>query len=101
MYGILNNDMKILQIGKKPVQKATPKRKPSNIEKDSYRYRLSHEAALLIREMAREQGIEPSAFLEIVTRELAGQRLSEEQRSQVKQEAARITAKRQQAAIEA
>jgi hypothetical protein len=83
------------------MQKTTPKRKPHNIEKDSYRYRLSHEAALLFREMAREQGIEPSAFLEIISRELAQERLSEEQRSSVKQEAARITAQRKQAASQA
>ena len=83
------------------MQQTTPKRRPHNIEKDSYRYRLSHEAALLIREMARARGLEPSAFLETVSRDLALERLSEEQRKQVKQEAARITAQRKQAASQA
>ncbi len=78
----------------------TTKRKPHNIEKDSYRYRLSHEAGLLIREMARVQGIEPSAFLEVVSRELAQQRLSPEQQMKIKQEAERIAKERQQKASE-
>ncbi len=46
-------------------------------------------------------GVPTAAFLEVISRELALQRLSEEQRASIKAEAERIAAERQNEAQEA
>lgn len=71
---------------------------PTNIEKDKRSWWLSHEAFLLIQALADELKIDPASFLEVTIRDLAGQRLTQEQRSRIKQEAEVISAKRRQAA---
>jgi hypothetical protein len=72
----------------------------TNIEKDKRSWWLSHEAFLLIQALADQLKIDPASFLEVAVRELAVQRLSEEQRVQVKQEAEGISARRRQAATQ-
>jgi len=69
-------------------------RKRNNIDKDVRKYRLSHEAFLIIQKLAKEQHIEPAAFLEVHTRELARERLTQEQRAQIQAEAQRISQER-------
>jgi hypothetical protein len=66
----------------------------TNIHKDKRAWWLSHEAFLTFQELAQQQGIQIAAFLEVVSRELALQRLSEEQRTSIKTEAQRIAAER-------
>ena len=66
----------------------------TNIHKDKRAWRLSHEAFLTFQELAHQQGLPTPAFLEVISRELALQRLSEEQRTKIKAEAARIAAER-------
>lgn len=66
----------------------------TNVLKDKRAWLLSHEAFLTLQELARQQGLQTSAFLEVISRELALQRLSEEQRTKIKAEAERITAER-------
>jgi hypothetical protein len=66
----------------------------TNIVKDKRAWWLSHEAFLTFQELARQQGLQIAAFLEVISRELAQQRLSEEQRESIKAEAQRIAAER-------
>ncbi len=67
----------------------------SNIHKDKRAWWLSHEAFLLLQELAHQQGLQTAAFLEVISRELALQQLSEEQRGSIKAEAERIAAERE------
>ena len=73
----------------------------TNVYKDKRAWRLSHEAFLTLQELAQQQGVPTAAFLEVISRELALQRLSEEQRASIKAEAERIAAERQNEAQEA
>ncbi|HEX9132445.1 MAG TPA: hypothetical protein VF844_09140 [Ktedonobacteraceae bacterium] len=66
----------------------------TNIYKDKRAWWLSHEAFLTFQELAQQQGLQIAAFLEVISRELALQRLSEEQRASIKAEAQRIAAER-------
>jgi hypothetical protein len=66
----------------------------TNAHKDRRGWRLSHEAFLTLQELAQQQGITTAAFLEVISRELALQRLSAEQRARIKAEAERIAAER-------
>jgi hypothetical protein len=66
----------------------------TNIHKDKRAWWLSHEAFLTFQELAQQQGVQIAAFLEVISRELALQRLSEEQRASIKTEAQRIAAER-------
>ena len=70
----------------------------TNVHKDKRAWWLSHEAFLTLQELARQQGLQIAAFLEIISRELARGRLSEEQRATIKAEAERIAAERQNTA---
>ena len=72
----------------------------TNVYKDKRAWRLSHEAFLTLQELAHQQGVPTAAFLEVISRELALQRLSEEQRASIKAEAERIAAERQMGAQE-
>lgn len=67
----------------------------TNIHKDKRAWWLSHEAFLTLQELAQQQGLQVAAFLEVISRELALQRLSEEQRAGIKAEAQRIAAERE------
>ena len=67
----------------------------TNIHKDKRAWWLSHEAFLTLQELARQQGLQIAAFLEVISRELALQRLSEEQRASIKAEADQIAAERE------
>jgi len=71
-------------------------RKPvkTNVHKDKRAWWLSHEAFLTLQELAHQQGLQIAAFLEVISRELAHQRLSEEQRTRIKAEAERLAAER-------
>ena len=66
----------------------------TNIHKDKRAWWLSHEAFITFQELAHQQGLQIAAFLEVISRELALQRLSEEQRASIKTEAQRIAAER-------
>ena len=66
----------------------------TNVPKDKRAWRLSHEAFLTLQELARQKGLQTAAFLEVISRELALQLLSEEQRASIKSEAQRIAAER-------
>jgi hypothetical protein len=66
----------------------------TNVYKDKRAWWLSHEAFLTFQKLARQQGLQIAAFLEVISRELALQRLSEEQRASIKSEADRIAAER-------
>ena len=66
----------------------------TNVYKDKRAWRLSHEAFLTLQELARQKGLQTAAFLEVISRELALQLLSEEQRASIKAEAQRIAAER-------
>ena len=66
----------------------------TNVHKDKRAWWLSHEAFLTLQELARQKGLQTAAFLEVISRELALQLLSEEQRSSIKSEAQRIAAER-------
>ena len=66
-----------------------------NIHKDKHAWWLSHEAFLLLQELAHQQGLQTAAFLEVSSRELALQQFSEEQRGSIKAEAERIAAERE------
>ena len=66
----------------------------TNVFKDKRAWLLSHEAFLTLRELARQRGLQTAAFLEVVSRELAVERLSEEQRAKIKAEAERIATER-------
>ncbi len=66
----------------------------TNVFKDKRAWLLSHEAFLTLRELAQQQGLQTSAFLEVISRELAQERLSEEQRATIKAEAERIAGER-------
>ena len=70
----------------------------TNVYKDKRAWLLSHEAFLMLQELAHQQGLQTAAFLEVISRELALQRLSEEQRARIKAEAERIAARRINAA---
>ena len=70
----------------------------TNVYKDKRAWRLSHEAFLTLQELAHQQGLQTAAFLEVISRELARQRLSEEQRAKIKAEAERIAAERKDTA---
>lgn len=80
------------------MQEITAKPRKRNVDKDSHAFRITHEAHLLLQALAREQGVEPSAFLEVISRQLASERLSQEQRERIKAQAQRITAERRQEA---
>jgi hypothetical protein len=67
----------------------------TNVQKDKRAWWLSHEAFLTLQELAQQQGLQVAAFLEVISRELALQRLSEEQRAGIKAEAQRIAAERE------
>jgi hypothetical protein len=67
----------------------------TNVNKDKRAWWLSHEAFLTFQELARQQGLQIAAFLEVISRELALKRLSEEQRERIKAEAQRIAAERE------
>jgi hypothetical protein len=67
----------------------------TNVQKDKRAWWLSHEAFLTLQELAQQQGLQVAAFLEVISRELALQRLSEEQREGIKAEAQRISAERE------
>jgi hypothetical protein len=67
----------------------------TNVHKDKRAWWLSHEAFLTFQELARQQGLQIAAFLEVISRDLALRRLSEEQRATIKAEAERIAAGRQ------
>jgi len=64
----------------------------TNVHKDKRAWWLSHEAFLTFQELAYQQGLQIAAFLEVISRELAIQRLSEEQRASIKAEAEQIAA---------
>jgi len=66
----------------------------SDIQKDKYAWWLSHEAFLLLQELAHQQGLQTAAFLEVISRELALRRLSAVQRANRKAEAERMAAER-------
>ncbi len=66
----------------------------TNVFKDKRAWLLSHEAFLTLRVLAHQQGLQTAAFLEVISRELAMERLSEEQRATIKAEAERIAAER-------
>lgn len=66
----------------------------TNVYKDKRAWLLSHEAFLTLRELAHQQGLQTAAFLEVISRELAVERLSGEQRAKIKAEAERITVER-------
>ncbi len=66
----------------------------TNVYKDKRAWRLSHEAFLTLQELAHQKGLQTAAFLEVISRELALQWLSEEQRTSIKAEAERIAAER-------
>ncbi len=66
----------------------------TNVHKDKRAWWLSHEAFLTFQELAHQQGLQIAAFLEVISRELALQRLSEEQRARIKAEAEQIAAER-------
>ncbi len=66
----------------------------TNINKDKRAWRLSHEAFLTLQELAHQKGLQTAAFLEVISRELALQWLSEEQRASIRAEAERIAAER-------
>jgi hypothetical protein len=70
----------------------------TNVNKDKRAWLLSHEAFLTLQELAHQQGLQTAAFLEVISRELARQRLSEEQRTRIKAEAERIAAERKNTA---
>jgi hypothetical protein len=70
----------------------------TNVYKDKRAWLLSHEAFLTFQELAHQQGLQTAAFLEVISRELARQRLSEEQRTRIKAEAERIAAERKNTA---
>ena len=70
----------------------------TNVYKDKRAWRLSHEAFLTLQELAHQQGVPTAAFLEVISRELALQRLSEAQRIRIKAEAERIAAEREKGA---
>ena len=70
----------------------------TNVYKEKRAWWLSHEAFLTLQELARQQGLRTAALLEVISRELALQRLSEEQRARIKAEAERIAAERQNTA---
>ncbi len=65
------------------------------IQKDTRAWWLSHEAFHLLQELAHQPGLQTAAFLEVISRELALQQLSEEQRGSIKAEAERIAAERE------
>ncbi len=67
----------------------------TNVYKDKRAWRLSHEAFLTLQELAHQQGLQTAAFLEVISRELALHRLSEEQRARIKAEAQLIAAERE------
>jgi hypothetical protein len=66
----------------------------TNVHKDKRAWWLSHEAFLTLQELAQQQGLQTAAFLEVISRELALHRLSEEQRARIKAEAQRIAGER-------
>jgi hypothetical protein len=66
----------------------------TNVYKDKRAWWLSHEAFLTLQKLAQQQGLQIAAFLEVISRELALQRLSEEQRANIKAQAERIAAER-------
>lgn len=66
----------------------------TNVYKDKRAWRLSHEAFLTLQELAHQKGLQTSAFLEVISRELALQWLSDEQRASIKAEAERIATER-------
>jgi hypothetical protein len=67
----------------------------TNVHKDKRAWWLSHEAFLTLQELARQQGLQTAAFLEVISRDLALQRLSKEQRARIKTEAQQIAAERE------
>ncbi len=75
-------------------------KQPKNIAKDKRAWWLSHEAFLSLQALAEQQGLKTPQFLEMLSRELARQRLPEEQRARIKAEAERIAASRTQTASE-
>jgi hypothetical protein len=66
----------------------------TNVYKDKRAWRLSHEAFLTLQELAHQKGLQTAAFLEVISRELALQWLSDEQRATIKAEAERIATER-------
>ena len=70
----------------------------TNVYKDKRAWLLSHEAFLTLQELAHQDGLKTAAFLEVISRELALERLSEEQRARIKAEAERIAAERKNTA---
>jgi len=67
----------------------------THVHKEKRAWWLSHEAFLTLQELADQQGLQIAAFLEVISRELALQRFSEEQRARIKAEAEQIAAERE------
>ncbi len=65
-----------------------------NTTKDKRSWWLSHEAFLYLHALAEEQGLNIPQFLESLSRDLAKQRLPEDQRASIIAEAKRITSDR-------
>src|SRR5947209_3359899 len=70
----------------------------TNIEKDNRKFWLSHEAFLLLQELASQKGIDSAAFLEVHLRDLAEERLTATQREEIHAQAQQISARRREAA---
>jgi hypothetical protein len=70
-------------------------KRKTNIDKEKRSWRLTHEAFLLLQAMAAQQGIETSAFLEVVSRTLAQERLPPEERERIHARAEEIIRERQ------
>ncbi len=75
-------------------QQARSKKHRRNIKKDKHSFWLSHESYLFIQALAQEQGINPSAYLEILSRQLAHERLNQDQITRIVVEAGEIIKRR-------
>lgn len=95
MYGTLSERTTIR------MSEVTMTKQPKNIAKDKRSWWLSHEAFLYFQALAEQQGLNIPQFFEVLSRDLAQQRLSNEQRANIKDEADRISAKRKNAASHA
>ena len=92
MYGTLSERTTIR------MSEVTTTKYPKNIAKDKRSWWLSHEAFLYFQALAEQQGLNIPQFLEVLSRDLAQQRLPETQRASIKAEADHISATRKQAA---
>ena len=59
------------------------KHRRTNVEKDSRAFRLTHEAFLYLQALAAKQGVTPGVYLEFLSRQLAQEHLSPEERSEI------------------